>query len=134
EPGAVDQNKNRPAQHMRKVQKVERVPKQKERIENNTVVIGMIGTNVILECNVGLNNVTVLWVKNEMRGNLSTFTVLTENTNTLVDDKRFLTVNHNNSRIWSLHVRFAKVSDAGQYECQVCTPPTFSIFVRLELF
>lgn len=45
---------------MRKVQKVERVPKQKERIENNTVVIGMIGTNVILECNVGKNNVTVI--------------------------------------------------------------------------
>ncbi|XP_066253635.1 zwei Ig domain protein zig-8-like [Euwallacea similis] len=134
EPDGADPNKNKPAHHIKKIPKVTRVPKHQVPKENNTVVVGMVGTKVVLNCNVGLSNVTVLWVKHNKIENTTSYTVLTQNNNTLVDDKRFLAMNENSTMVWCLHIRYAKPSDAGMYECQVCNRPTSSIYVRLELF
>ncbi|KAL1513630.1 hypothetical protein ABEB36_003019 [Hypothenemus hampei] len=134
EPGGVDPNKNKLPHHIKKIQKVDRIPKNELPAENNTVVVGLIGTSITLHCNVGLNNGTVLWVKHNTVENNTFTTVLTANNDTLVNDKRFLASNYNDSRLWKLHIRYTRPSDVGLYECQRCTPPTSSIYVRLDLF
>ncbi|XP_076259800.1 uncharacterized protein LOC143196094 isoform X5 [Rhynchophorus ferrugineus] len=138
EPGGFDPRKNRPATHLRKGQKAQRVQKQKLPKENNTVVVGMIGTTVIMKCDVGLNDVTylfqVIWARHAKSVNETDAEILTVNTTTLVDDKRFLVTHDSEQKIWHLHIRYTKHKDKGIYECQVCNHPTFSIYVKLDLF
>lgn len=58
----VDPEKNRPAHHIRKIHNVPRIPKHVLPKENNTVVVGMVGSNSVLRCYVGSDNVTVMKV------------------------------------------------------------------------
>ncbi|XP_076259797.1 uncharacterized protein LOC143196094 isoform X2 [Rhynchophorus ferrugineus] len=136
EPGGFDPRKNRPATHLRKGQKAQRVQKQKLPKENNTVVVGMIGTTVIMKCDVGLNDYLfqVIWARHAKSVNETDAEILTVNTTTLVDDKRFLVTHDSEQKIWHLHIRYTKHKDKGIYECQVCNHPTFSIYVKLDLF
>ncbi|XP_060534029.1 uncharacterized protein LOC132706610 [Cylas formicarius] len=119
-------------QHPTKHRKKPQINKQVLPKENNTIVTAFAGTNAILKCNVELSNVSVIWVKHFV--NSSDVKILTINSSTFVEDKRYLASNTRNEKIWTLHIRYTKTSDAGLYECQVCNSPTFSIYTQLHVY
>ncbi|XP_050305923.1 protein turtle-like [Anthonomus grandis grandis] len=132
EPGTLDPSVHKPAHHMRKFQ-VTRRPLEEIPIPNNTVVTGLVGTKSILECHTRkIVNITVEWYKYDH--NNKSQIKLVKNNETLTDDKRFLSVESENSMIWYLHIRFATKSDEGLYECRVYNETIFSIFTTLDLY
>ncbi|XP_030760072.1 lachesin-like isoform X2 [Sitophilus oryzae] len=134
EPGQFDLNKNRPSTHLRRGQKIPKVKKENLPRENNTHLVSMVGVTAILRCDVRLSDVTVTWIKHTTYGNESNMEVLSVNTSTIVEDKRFLVTNDIERKMWKLHIRYSQRKDVGRYECQVGYQPTFSIYVDLDLF
>lgn len=121
--------------HFRPGTRVPKPEKQPPNVENNTVIPAIMGTNVVLQCYFPKYDGTIIWVKH-LDGNSSSnnVTLLSANSTTLVDDKRFLVTQDSNNEVWDLHIRYTQASDQGLYECQVCGDSTQSIYVNLLLY
>jgi len=95
--------------------KEEEMPRFSKPIQNATAVLGR---SAMLECsvdNLGPFN-KVAWLKMDS-SNLEP-TVLTIGTQTLFGENKFR-VSQNGHRQWFLHIKHVRVSDRGNYMCQV---------------
>lgn len=91
------------------------IPRFSKSIENATAVLGR---SAVLECsvdNLGPDN-RVAWLK--MDSSNSEPTVLTIGTQTLFGENKYR-VSQNGHRQWFLHIKHVRVSDRGNYMCQV---------------
>lgn len=59
--------------------------------------------------------------------------ILTHSVHTFSADSRFETVYSSSEDFWGLRIRGVRLSDAGQYECQVNTDPKMSIAIHLTV-
>nr|XP_027193796.1 protein amalgam-like [Dermatophagoides pteronyssinus] len=83
-------------------------------IENSTTVLGR---NALLECSVeNLGPYKVAWLK--MDSSNSEPTVLTIGLDTLFGERKYR-VTQNSDRQWFLHIKHVRISDRGNYMCQV---------------
>lgn len=59
--------------------------------------------------------------------------LLTVDTDTFIGDNRFQVRHPVHSDTWTLHLRGARASDAGIYECQVSSEPKLSLFYQVNV-
>lgn len=59
--------------------------------------------------------------------------LLTVDTDTFIGDGRFQVRHPVHSDTWTLHLRGARATDAGVYECQVSSEPKMSLFYQVNV-
>ncbi|XP_065156715.1 contactin-3-like [Atheta coriaria] len=87
-----------------------------------------IAETVLLPCTVrNTGDKVVSWMR---RKDLS---ILTSGDITFSADSRFESVHNLEADFWGLRIRGVRLSDAGQYECQVNTDPKMNLAVNLSI-
>ena len=100
--------------HQQQQQNQDIIPYFTKPIENSTTVLGR---NALLECSVeNLGPYKVAWLK--MDSSNSEPTVLTIGLDTLFGERKYR-VTQNSDRQWFLHIKHVRISDRGNYMCQV---------------
>ncbi|XP_026481533.1 neuronal growth regulator 1-like [Ctenocephalides felis] len=96
--------------------------------ENCTVVLAQTGSTAQIHCEVNdVGENTVTWIRRR------DYHLLTVGLTTYSSDERFFAAYGKNAQDVALHVRFARESDAGLYECQISSHPPTSLFAELKL-
>ena len=91
-------------------------------------VVGVLGKEVRLQCHVtNLGNRTISWMR------LRDLQLLTVGRYTYTPDRRFSAHHIPLTHFWQLRIRDVKVSDTGDYECQVSSTPPIGRTVALRV-
>ncbi|XP_017774977.1 PREDICTED: muscle M-line assembly protein unc-89-like [Nicrophorus vespilloides] len=87
-----------------------------------------LGETVLLPCTVrNLGDKVISWIRTR------DLSILTSGTFTFSADSRFESVYSHEADFWGLRIRGVKITDTGQYECQVNTDPKMNLAVALTV-
>ena len=90
--------------------------------------VGVVGKEVRLQCHVtNLGNRTVSWIRSR------DLQLLTVGRFTYTPDRRFSAHHIPLTHFWQLRVRDVKLSDVGEYECQVSSTPPIGRAIKLRV-
>ncbi|XP_076061221.1 lachesin-like, partial [Oratosquilla oratoria] len=96
--------------------------------QNNTVVHAQVGGTASLQCYTQyLNEGTVSWLKGEDDQ------LLTAGQQLYTTENRISVKHLRHEKLWELHIQDVKMTDQGEYECQVTSHPPVSIFFKLKV-
>ncbi|XP_063847748.1 cell adhesion molecule 1-like isoform X2 [Scylla paramamosain] len=96
--------------------------------QNNTEVAAQVGGEATLSCyTYHLSDERVAWLKRDDDQ------LLTVGQEVYAAERRFSVVHADHAEAWELWVKDVKLTDAGQYECQLTTSPPVSFFFTLTV-
>ncbi|XP_071527541.1 zwei Ig domain protein zig-8-like isoform X2 [Panulirus ornatus] len=96
--------------------------------QNNTEVVAQVGGTATIKCYTHfLGDETVTWLKRDEEQ------LLTAGGQVYSSESRYSVSHVRHQKLWELSVRNIRLSDAGQYECQLTTHPPTSLFFTLKV-